>query len=68
VNANRATTNNSSPAVTKGETSAEVNTYHTFKGKSRNHVILATAVVEVKDKPGQYIPCTALLDSGSHTS
>jgi hypothetical protein len=57
VNANRTTTKASSPAVTRDETSAEGNTYHTFKGKPRNHVILATAVVEVRDKTGQYVPC-----------
>ena len=34
---------------------AEVNTYHTLKGKSRNHVLLATAIVEVKNKSGQYM-------------
>jgi hypothetical protein len=67
VNANRTTTNNSSPAVTKGKTSAEGNTYHTFKGKPRNHVILATAVVEVGGKTGHYVPCRALLDDGSET-
>jgi hypothetical protein len=53
ANANRLATNSNLPAVTRGETSAEVNTYHTFKGKSRNHVILATALVGVKDKTGQ---------------
>jgi hypothetical protein len=67
ANANRLATNNSSNAVISGETSAEVNMYHTFKGKSRNHVILATAVVEARDKTDQYIPCRALLDSGSQT-
>jgi hypothetical protein len=67
VNANRSTTNNTSPAVINGETSAEGNTYHIFKGRPRNHVILATAGVEVRDKTGQYVPCTALLGSGSET-
>ena len=46
---------------------AEVNTYHTLKGKSRNHVLLATAIVEVRNESGQYIPCRALLDSGSQS-
>jgi len=46
---------------------AEVNTYHTLKGKSRNHVLLATAIVEVRNKSGQYVPCRALLDSGSQS-
>jgi hypothetical protein len=67
ANANRTTTNNRSPAATRDQTSAEGTTYHTFKGRPRNHVILATAVVEVRDKTGQYVPCRALLDSGSQT-
>ena len=45
----------------------EVNTYHTLKGKSRNHVLLATTIVEVRNKSGQYIPCRALLGSGSQS-
>ena len=61
------TTNNNLSANTKGATVAEVNTYHTFKGKSRNHVLLAKAIVEVRNKSGQYIPCRALLDSGSQS-
>ena len=52
---------------TKDSKVAEVNTYYTLKGKSRNHVLLATAIVEVKNKSGQYIPCRALLDSGSQS-
>ena len=51
----------------RGATVAEVNTYHTLKGKSRNHVLLATAIVEVRNKSGQYVPCRALLDSGSQS-
>jgi len=46
---------------------AEVHTYRTLKGKSRNHVLLATAIVEVRNKSGQYVPCRALLDSGSQS-
>jgi len=63
-------TNNSSPtknnqsATTKGVTNANVNTYHTLKGKPKNHTLLATAIVEVRNKSGQYVPCRALLDSG----
>jgi hypothetical protein len=67
ANANRLATNTSSPSPAQGSTGAQVNTYHTLKGKSRNHVLLATAVVEVRDKSGQYIPCRALLDSGSQS-
>jgi hypothetical protein len=67
ANATRPATNYNSPIVTRGEQGAEVNTYHTIKGKARNHILLATAIVEVKDKTGQYLPCTALLDSGSQS-
>jgi hypothetical protein len=63
----KGSTSNSSPSPTQGPKGAEVNTYHTFKGKSRNHVLLATAIVEVRDKSGQYIPCRTLLDSGSQS-
>jgi hypothetical protein len=66
INTNRFTSN-SSPSPTQGSTGAEVNTYHTFKVKSRNHVLLATAIVEVRDKSGQYNPCRALLGSGSES-
>jgi len=61
------TTNNNLSANTKGATVAEVDTYHTLKGKSRNHVSLATAIVEVRNKSGQYVPCRPLLDSGSQS-
>jgi hypothetical protein len=67
ANAVRPATNNNSPTVTRGEQSAEVNTYHTIKGKARTHVLLATAIVEVRNKTGQYLPCRALLDSGSQS-
>jgi hypothetical protein len=43
-----------------------VNTYCSFKGRPKNHILLATATVEVKNKSGQYVPCRALLDSASH--
>jgi len=63
-------TNNSSPtknnqsATTNGVTNANVNTYYTLKGKPKNHTLLATAIVEVRNKSGQYVRCRALLDSG----
>jgi len=66
-------TNNSSPTRnnqsvnTKGVTNANVNTHHTLKGKPKNHTLLATAIVEVRNKSGQYVPCRALLDSGSQS-
>jgi len=66
-------TNNSSPtknnqsATTKGVTNANLNTYYTLKGKPKNHTLLATAIVKVKNKFVQYVPCRALLDSGSQS-
>jgi hypothetical protein len=44
---------------------AEVNSYCSFKGKPTNRVLLATAVVEVRNKFNQYIPCCVMFDSGS---
>jgi len=44
---------------------AEVNTYCSLKSKPTNHVLLATAIVEVKNKYNQYVPCRVLLDSAS---
>ena len=55
------------PADARGSSTAEVNTYCSFKGKPRNQIILATAIVEVQNKSGQYLPCTALLDSASQS-
>jgi hypothetical protein len=63
----KGSTSNSPPSPTQGPKGAQVNTYYTLKAKSRNHVLLATAIVEVRDKTGQCVPCTALLDSGSQT-
>jgi hypothetical protein len=67
TNDNGSTTNNNISANTKCSINTEVNTYHTLKRKSRNHILLARAVVEVKNKSGQYVPCRALLDSGSQS-
>jgi hypothetical protein len=64
---NGSSTKNNQSVNTKGVTSANVNTHHTLKGKSKNHTLLATAIVEVRNKSGQYIPCRALLDSGSQS-
>jgi hypothetical protein len=50
-NANRFTTNNQSPAITKIPTIAEVHSYQFLKDNPRN-ILLATAVVEVRDKTG----------------
>jgi hypothetical protein len=63
----RSTTNNSLSTNTKGSRDAEFNTYCSLKGKARNHILLGTAIVEVQNKFGQYIPCTALLDSAFHS-
>jgi hypothetical protein len=50
-NANRLPTNNNSSATVRGSTTAEVN-YQFLKDKPRNNILLATAVVEVRDKTG----------------
>jgi len=39
--------NNGPPADAKGNRTAGFNTYCSFKGKPRNHILLATAIVEV---------------------
>jgi hypothetical protein len=57
------TTNNNLAADTKGSTNKELNTYCSLKGQAKNHILLATAIVEVQNKFGQYMPCRALLDS-----
>jgi hypothetical protein len=46
----------------------EAQTYCSFKNKSTTHVLLATAVVEVKNKYVQYVPCRVLLDSASQVN
>jgi hypothetical protein len=62
---NGSSVKNNQSVKTKSVTGANVNTYHTLKGKPKNQTLLATAIVEVRNKFGQYIPCRALLDSGS---
>jgi len=54
-------------ADAKGITTAEVKTYCSFKGRPKNHILLATAMVEVRNKAGQYVECRALLDSASQS-
>ena len=49
---------NKNPADAQGKQNADVNTYFSWKGKPRNHILLA-ADVEVQNKSGQYIPCRA---------
>jgi hypothetical protein len=60
------TSSNNLPADAQGST-AEVNTYCSFKQKPRNHILLTTAIVEFKNKVGQYVPCRALLDGSSQS-
>ena len=60
------TTINNHSANAKG-TTAEVNTYCSLKSKPRNHILLATAIVGVKNKSDQYVPCRDLLDSVSQS-
>jgi len=57
----------SPPADARGSSTADVSTYCSFKGKTRNHILLVTAIVEVQNKFGQYVPCRALLDSASQS-
>jgi hypothetical protein len=51
----RKSTTSNPPADVKATTNAEVNTYCSFKGRPKNHILLATAIVEVKNKSGQYV-------------
>jgi hypothetical protein len=60
-------TNTNPSANAKETTTAEVNTYCSFKGKPKNHILLATAIVEIRNKAGQYVPCRSLLDSASQS-
>jgi hypothetical protein len=60
-------TTNNLPSDAKCSTTAEVNTYCSMKGKSRNHILLAIGIVEFKIKSGQYVPCRAFLDSASQS-
>ena len=67
TNSKEPATNNNQCANAKGTTTADVNTYCSLKGKPRNPILLATAIAEVKNKSGWYVPCRALLDSGSQS-
>jgi hypothetical protein len=67
ANAIRPAINNSSPTVRSVEQYAEINSYLIIKCQASNHILLVTAIVEVRDKTGQYLPCRALLDSGSQS-
>jgi len=65
INDKRSATND--PADARGSLTAEVNTYFSYMGKTRNQILLATAIVEFQKKSGQYVPCRALLDSVSQS-
>ena len=58
---------NNKSAGSQLKPTAEVNTYCSIKGKPSNHILLATASVEILNKAGQYVPCRALLDSASQS-
>jgi len=53
---------NSPRADGKGNTNAEVNINFSFKEIPRDHILHATAIVEVQNEFDQYIPCRVLLD------
>jgi hypothetical protein len=61
------TANHNVTHVTNNSTD-KAQTYSSFKTKLTNHVLLATAVVEVKNKYNQYVPCRVLLDSASQVN
>jgi len=54
-------------AVARGNSTTEVNNYYSYKGKTRNQILLATAIVEFQNKSGQFFPCRALLGSASQS-
>ena len=58
---------NGLPADARGTSTSEVNTYCSFTGKPRIHILLTVAIVGVQNKPGLHVPCTALLDSASQS-
>jgi len=58
-------TNSKSTVNEQSNAPTEISTYCTFKGKPQNQTLLATAVVELRNKSGQYVPCRVLLDSAS---
>ena len=60
-------TNNSPPADARGSSTADVKTYCTFKGKHRNYIRLATAIVEIQNKLGHSVPSRALLVRASQS-
>ena len=61
----RPITNHNPSANQRNSAPAEVNTYCSLKRISTNCALLATAIVDVKNKYNQYVPCRILLDSAS---
>jgi hypothetical protein len=53
------------PTKPQATSTPEASSYCSFKGKPRNHILLATAVVLVRNKHGQYFPVRTMLNSGS---
>jgi len=53
--------------VSRSNSPAEFNTNYSFKGKHRNQILLAIAIVEVENKSGQYVPCRELIDNASQS-
>jgi hypothetical protein len=53
------------PYQTLYTTSKCQHTLHSLKRQPHTHVLLETAIVHVKNKYGQYVPCSAILDSAA---
>ena len=58
---------NNQIAGAQGNSSAPVIYVLFIQVQAQNHILLATAIVEIQNKSGQYIPCRALLDSVSQS-
>jgi hypothetical protein len=59
------TVEDSTATHAKEASTVEATTYCSFKGNQTNRILLATAIVEVRNKANPYFPCRILLDSGS---
>jgi len=55
------------PADARSSSTSESNSYCSFKGKPRNHILFATAILQVQNNSGQYVPRRLLLDSASQS-
>jgi hypothetical protein len=65
LHASNKSTNSNNSSKGKNNFVAQVNNYCSLKGKPTNQVLLATAIVEIKNKLNQYVLCRVLLDSAS---